>query len=155
VHVCAHRRGVRAYYISFFRYALAILVKNLFHELRFLPCSGFFCPFGAEGSGRDVERQYGVQHDSYGMLFGVILGYTALILLLGYVALVLQLRSQLRRKPAVPPAPPASAAARVLGLPAHALAFAEPAAEAGSAGSAPERKGGVAGQLRRRFGRAR
>jgi hypothetical protein len=55
------RRTRRAYYISFFRYALAIVVKNLFHDLQFRPCNSFFCPFGADGTGRDVERQYGVQ----------------------------------------------------------------------------------------------
>ena len=111
-----------AYYVSFFRYALAILVKNLFHKLRFRACGDAFCPFGPAGSGRDVERQYGVEGNSMAMLFGVCVGYAALICIIGYIALVLQLRAQLRRKPPAAHAPGDTAAARVLDLPAYALA---------------------------------
>lgn len=110
-----------AYYISFFRYSLAILVRNLFHDLRFEPCEGTsFCFFGAEGSGRDVERQYSVNNDSMAMLFGVCLGYTAIIISVGYLALVLQLRSKLVRK-APHQQTGGRLAERVLDLPPYAL----------------------------------
>ncbi len=110
-----------AYYISFFRYSLAILVRNLFHDLHFEPCDGTsFCFFGADGTGRDVERQYGVNNDSMAMLFGVCIGYTAIIVCIGYLALVLQLRSQLVRKTPHDHAG-GSLAERVLDLPPYAL----------------------------------
>ena len=132
-----------AYHISFFRYSLAILVKNLFHELRFKPCHGF-CFFGSDGSGRDVERQYGVKGNPMAMLFGVCIGYTALILLVGYIALVMQLRAHVQRKPSHP-----AGEAVALGLPPHALTFAAPARSAQSdAAAAPPRK--AAGPLLRR-----
>ena len=118
-----------AYYVSFFRYSLAILVKNLFHRLRFQPCNGGFCPFGPEGSGRDVERQYGVAGDSTAMLFGVCIGYTALIIAVGYIALVLQLRSKLIRKAPTHRTGGGSLAERVLDLPPHALALLAPHAQ--------------------------
>ena len=131
-----------AYHISFFRYSLAILVKNLFHTLRFKPCHGF-CPFGTDGSGRDVEKQYGVQGNPMVMLFGVCIGYTAIILLVGYVALVMQLRAHVQRKASHP-----AGEAVALGLPPHALAFSAPSAD-GNAPAAEPRKS-VGSLLRRR-----
>jgi hypothetical protein len=131
-----------AYHISFFRYSLAILVKNLFHTLRFKPCHGF-CPFGTDGSGRDVEKQYGVQGNPMVMLFGVCIGYTAIILLVGYVALVMQLRAHVQRKASHP-----AGEAVALGLPPHALAFSAPSAD-GNAPATEQRKS-VGSLLRRR-----
>jgi hypothetical protein len=142
-----------AYYISFFRYALAIVVKNLFHTLRFCPCAALFCPFGPDGSGADVERQYGVGGDSMVMLFGVCIGYAVLIIAIGYLALVLQLRVKLQRK-----APRGNAnghggagiAARVLDLPPYALAFATRAAGQQGGGAAGGQHGAQQ-EPRRRF----
>ena len=133
-----------AYHISFFRYSLAILVKNLFHSLRFKPCHGF-CPFGTDGSGRDVEKQYGVQGNPMVMLFGVCIGYTAIILLVGYGALVMQLRAHVQRKPSH-----AAGKAVTLGLPSHALAFSARArsADGDAAAAAPSKSAGSL--LRRR-----
>jgi hypothetical protein len=121
------------------------VVKNLFHTLRFRPCTAIFCPFGANGSGEDVERQYGVAGDSMVMLFGVCIGYAALIIVIGYLALVLQLRVQLQRKAPARRRGDAnghhndgSIAARVLDLPPYALAFA-------SRGGGGQQGGGAAG----------
>ena len=134
-----------AYHISFFRYSLAILVKNLFHTLRFTPCHGF-CPFGTDGNGRDVEKQYGVQGNPMVMLFGVCIGYTAIILLVGYVALVMQLRAHVQRKASRP-----AGEAVALGLPPHALAFSAPAQSAdGDAAAAQQQRKSAGSLLRRR-----
>ena len=75
------------------------------------------------------------------MLFSVCVGYTVLIIIIGYCALGLQLRSQLRRKAPSHHAPQQSAAARVLGLPEYALAFAAKGKQS-PAGSEPRREDG-------------
>ena len=120
-------------------YSLAILVKNLFNKLHFKPCHGF-CPFGPDGSGKDVEKQFGVQGNSLVMLFGVCIGYTALIIMVGYIALVMQLAARVKRKP-----PHSTSEAVVLGLPPYALAFA--LRTPSEAAAPPQRKRG--GFLRR------
>lgn len=65
------------------------------------------------------------------MLFGVCVGYAALIIAIGYVALVLQLRTQLKRKPPAAQRAAGSLAERVLDLPPYALKLASttPASE--------------------------
>lgn len=106
-----------------------------------------FCPFGPEGTGRSVEKQYGVENNSMAMLFGVCIGYTALMIAIGYVALVLQLRVRLRRKAATPTAAQRSLAAQVLDLPPYALEF-----TARAAGNAGAQAGGERAKPRGRLG---
>ena len=95
-----------AYYISFFRYSLAVLVRNLFHSLRFEPCKlGAFCPFGPQGSGRDVERQYGVDGISTIGYIAVCVSYAVLMAAIGYAALLFRFSVQMRRRPSHPQTP--------------------------------------------------
>ncbi len=109
----------------------------MFHDLRFKPCrDGEFCFFGLNGSGRDVERQYGVEHISMIGFFGVCIGYAALMGIIGFVALVKQFRVQLRRKASHPPHPEAGAAYNTLGVRMRELSRA-PAGEQKRAGAAP------------------
>jgi hypothetical protein len=84
------------------------------------------------------------------MLFGVCIGYTVLILIIGYTALVLQLRSKLRRKGPAAREPGGSIAARVLQLPPYALAFTTRVPHAPAGGGEPERAAKRLRFLRRR-----
>ena len=109
-----------AYYLSFFRYALAILVHNLFNTLRFTGC-GKACFFGPDGTGRAVERQYGVEDINVGAYFGICITWIVVMGCVGYGALLKQFTVRLRRKPKKPTQPEESATFRLLGVRSAAI----------------------------------
>ena len=125
-----------AYYISFFKYSLAILVHNLFNTLRFTGC-GKGCFFGPDGDGRSVERQYGVEDINTGAYFGICVAWIAAMGCVGYCALLKQFTVRLRRKPKKAAQPEESATYRVLGV---------RAAEIGGAGSGAQAAAPAAAQ---------
>jgi hypothetical protein len=126
---------VWAYYLSFFRYSLAILVHNLFNTLRFNGC-GKVCFFGPDGDGRSVERQYGVEGINTGAYFGICVAWIAAMGCVGYCALLKQFTVRLRRKPKKAAQPEESAAYRLLGVRAAEIGGAAGGAQAAVPGAA-------------------